>query len=139
MARLYYPPEIVATAAAGQQKRTDWQNVGEKFVKLIPTEIITLYYSLEGMLNVLSHPGWKYGISWAVFGICLVLTPTYIYFMSIKGKPKKCNIIISTFAFLVWAYFSSGQQLMPNLFDPGLAGIIMIVFSFVINFLPVSR
>jgi hypothetical protein len=75
----------------------------------------------------------------ASFLLCLILTPIYLNRMADKGKPKRNHLIVSSVAFVVWAYFVSGKQIMPDLYDAALASMATLVFSVVSALVPLDK
>lgn len=108
----------------------------EKIAKLIPSEIIAGYITLIRLLATLKNPGMRPVFYAVAFILCLVLTPIYLNYQAEPGKPKKIHLIVSTFAFVVWAYATSGQQVVPQLYDPAIASSALVAFSLISGTVP---
>ncbi len=119
--------------------RFDPEDTGKKVAKLIPSELITAYTGLVSFTGAVKFQWLHNCLFVASFLLCLALTPIYLDRMADKGKPKRNHLIVSTAAFVVWAYFVSGQQVMPQWYDAGLASMATIVFSVVSALVPLDR
>lgn len=108
----------------------------EKVSKSIPAEIVAVYVSIQSLIPQISFVGVHSFFYWAIFCLCLLATPAYFFLLSEKSKPRKIHIFVSTVAFVVWAYAISGAALVPNLFDPSIASIFLIIFTFGVGFVP---
>lgn len=146
MSRLYYEP-VVAPQPEGQLFRrkfeikdsTSTKLFLEKVAKLVPSEIIAGYVALVGIIPLVrnedAHP-WLFG---GVALICLVLTPIYLNLQAETGKPKRNHLILSTVAFMVWAYAVSGGIVIPQWHDPAIASILLVLFSLVSGAVPLNK
>ena len=135
MSRLYYPPELRLSSSP----QLDPEEAGKKVAKLVPSELITAYTGLVSLTFSVKYEwmhNWLFATS---FLLCLILTPIYLNRMADKGKPKRNHLIVSSVAFVVWAYFVSGKQIMPDLYDAGLASMATLVFSVVSALVPLDK
>ena len=131
MSRLYYSPENFEGA-------DDIKNVPnpsakeylEKVAKLIPAEIIATYLSIIGFVPLIKNASLHEGFYWGAFIFCAVLTPVYFYWQAEKDKPNLIHIILSSISFILWAYATIGDKIIPFYFDSAIASIAIIVFSF---------
>jgi hypothetical protein len=48
------------------------------------------------------------------------------------------HLILSTIAFVVWAYSVSAASAIPNLYDPALAGMATLIFTAVSGVIPLD-
>jgi hypothetical protein len=138
LSRLYYPKPRPAGLAAGQNAPIDIKDVAKKVALIIPTELVTGYTAL---INFSMNVRWLRLRPWFYLGsflLCLALTPYYLNKMADPGKPKRNHLIVSTVAFAVWAYFVSGQQVVPNFYDTGIASMLLVVFSLLTAFIPLN-
>jgi hypothetical protein len=137
MSRLYYDkPTTNSRMMSGQED--SYKEYGEKVAKLIPSEIIAFYLTAVGLVPLIrfepAHPFFFGGI----FFFCLIITPFYLNIQADKNKPKTIHIILSTFAFILWAYATSGQVVVPMIYDPAIASIALGAFSLVSGKIPLS-
>ena len=150
MSRLYYSqPKALAAAALGDAappapaKSFDINDTAEKVAKLIPAELITAYTALISFAAGETVPGsarpWCFVGS---FVLCLVLTPLYLNKMADPGKPKMAHLIVSSIGFVVWAYFTSGQQVLASFnqhwYSNGVASMVLLAFSLVSALIPIG-
>lgn len=145
MSRLYYaaPKALAKEAAGGAAKGFDINDVAEKVAKLVPAELITAYTAFISFAAGTTVPDnarpWCYLGS---FFLCLILTPLYLNKMADPGKPKKAHLIVSSVAFVVWAYFTSGQQVLKSFgedgYSTGIASMILLGFSLITALIPIG-
>ena len=136
MSRLYYDrPATRAWLASGVDSRKEYL---EKVARLIPGEIVAGYLTLIGFVPLLRQewPHWAFYLG--IFLLCLILTPFYLNYLADENKPKVTHLIVSTLAFIFWAYAVSGTVLCPNIYDPALASILLICFSLVSGIIPLG-
>ena len=139
MSRLYYPPPPPAGLAAGQSAPLDIKDLAKKIALIIPTELVTGYTAL---VNFSMNVRWVWLRPWCFlvsFLLCLVLTPYYLSKIADAGRPKRNHLIISTIAFAVWAYFVSGQQVIPQFYDTGIASMLLVIFSLLTSAVPLTK
>lgn len=82
-----------------------------KVVKYIPAPILAGYTSMLGLIA--GEPLHVIYLSWAVFGLCLILSPLYVWFVpdSIqdnKDCSKRFHALASIIAFAVWGFALGG-------------------------------
>lgn len=136
MARLYYekPKTAAALASGSPPALTEW---AEKITKLIPSEIVAGYLTLVGLISKLTSnaPLWM----WISVGACFVLTPLYLKKVAEPGKPIRNHLIVSAFAFIVWAYSVSGHLVVPNYYDAAVASIVLVLFTLISGVIPMDQ
>lgn len=144
MGRLYYEKQHDSTqpkAFTGEGK--GFNEYLDKVARLIPSEIIAGYLTMIGFVGSVKNIQAQNIIAWIVFVIGLILTPIYLNKVAEVGKPKRNHLVLSTFAFLVWAYVTTGKQLLetisPNLFDQAIASIILVAFSLISAVIPLNK
>jgi hypothetical protein len=136
VSRLYYPrSDADATLVSGKDTASEYL---EKMVKMIPSEIVTLYIFLLGFVPKVEivpddNKIFLYG---TIFFLCLVLTPTYLYSIADKTKKYKLHLAYSTLAFIIWAYTISAGTIIPDFYDPALASIIIAIFTAMSSLFP---
>ena len=137
MSRLFYEPDIIESTTEGEQPK-DGRKYAEKVAKLIPGEIIAGYITLTGLVPLISLAGvdkWFYA---GIFVLCLILTPIYLKSLADSDKPSRRHLVISTFAFVFWAYAVSGAVVVPEIHDAAIASILLGAFSLVSGKIPLS-
>lgn len=105
----------------------DADNYKEKLVKLIPSEIITAYVTIYGLVTGLKSQHESI-IIWIVIAILLIITP--LYSIKVSMVTKKSQVIYTTFGFLIWA-FATGSPIkeidtVPVSF---IASVILILYT----------
>ena len=99
-----------------------------KLIKYIPTEIVTLYLLVDGILKSFSSAP---VINWVIFFLLLVLTPVYIWRMT-RDTAKKAawdQIIVSFFSFGLWVYVIGGPFSSVSWYVPQYGSILIAVFT----------
>ena len=130
MSRLYYPPAAGSRLASGNASRAEKsKDTLEKVAKMIPAELITGYSGLISLSANFQSDTVKNYCYLGAFVLCGFLTPVYLNKMAERTKPKIIHLFESTAAFVVWAYFTSGRQVIPAYFSVTAASIALLVFS----------
>ncbi|NMH87648.1 hypothetical protein [Flavivirga algicola] len=111
----------------------------EKISRLIPSEIIAGYLAMFGFVPLIENTKVRGYIIWIIFFMCLVLTPIYLNRHAEKGKPKINHLLVSSLAFVIWAYVTTGMKLVPGLYDAAAASIILVAFSLVSAVIPLNK
>jgi hypothetical protein len=111
----------------------------EKVAKLVPSEILAGYVTLIGFVPLVHQTAAQPWLYAAIFVTCLGLTPVYLNAQAEHGKPKRNHLVLSTAAFIVWAYSISGSVLVPSIHDPAVASICLVAFSLVSGVVPLNR
>jgi len=144
MGRLYYEkhsdPNLATAAAAPPPGINDYL---AKVASLVPSEVIAGYLTMIGFAGSVKNVQTQNVITWIIFAAGLILTPLYFNRVADPGKPKRNHIILSTIAFIVWAYVISGEQLLatiaPGLFEQAIASILLVLFSLVSAIIPLNK
>jgi hypothetical protein len=129
MGRLVDAPRSVTLTGGGG----DSNEYFERVAKYIPGEILAGYLTINGIVqsvDAAKEAALPYA-AWAVFGLCLVLTPVYFNSMAQPGQPKKLHMFVSTIAFVVWAYALGGVFALAGIYRPWLASLILVAFTLV--------
>lgn len=144
MGRLYYEKNYDPTqpkAFAGESQ--GFSDYLDKVARLIPSEIIAGYLTMIGFVGSVKNIQVQNVIAWIVFAIGLILTPIYLNNVSEIDKPKRNHLILSTVAFLVWAYVTTGERLLqtisPDIYDQAVASIVLVAFSLVSAVIPLNK
>lgn len=105
----------------------------DKLLKLIPAEIVAAFLTLKGILDA-SPSGVNIQLfQWIVFGGLLILTP--IIYKKIYGVKDTKQLVVTTFAFVIWA-FSIGSPIDTFFMDAsgmlspakGIVASLLLVF-----------
>jgi len=147
MGRLYYektkakrdPLQPTAVAGEGQ----DFNDRLDKVARLIPSEIIAGYLTMMGFVLLIKNLQVQNVVLWIVFAAGLILTPIYLNNVADENKPKKNHLILSTIAFVIWAYVTTGKQLLqtisPDIFDQAIASIALVLFTLISARIPLNK
>ena len=99
-----------------------------KLIKYIPTEIVTLYLLVDGILkSFTSAPA----VNWAVFFLLLVLTPVYMWRMTREVSKSTAwdQIVVSFFSFGLWVYVIGGPFSQLSWYVPQYGSILVAIFT----------
>lgn len=134
----FMPREIISKTGAsaeltvGPAKSSN--DFKDRLVKLIPSEIITAYITLQGLIS--SRESNKQLFIIIVFACLLVLTPLYLKYISKVDKIGQ--IVFTAIAFIIWVMASGGFKIMfPHvaLFqDDFMGSILLVIYTMVIPF-----
>jgi hypothetical protein len=148
MARLFYDevrmPATFNVPKDARRMELEGQGNGakiylEKISKLIPSEVLAGYLTLVGLVAAIHHPELHSSFYYGSFLLCLVLTPLYLNYQAEGNKPKLTHLIISTVAFMVWAYAMSGDKVFTRFYDPAAASAVLVVFTLVSGVVPLKK
>jgi hypothetical protein len=105
----------------------------DRLVKLIPTEIITAYVTLKGLINGSGVEGNKSLLLWIVFGILVIINPLYLYYVTQVKKPGQ--ILFSSLAFILWVMVIGGTFTSILGFPAEFIGsILLVIYTLFIPF-----
>jgi hypothetical protein len=138
--RLYVPPKDKPSLATGAVDVG--QIVGkavEKIVKLIPGEVVAGYSALIYLASKVARESWHTWLFGIAFLVGLIATPTYLYFAADRQKPYVAQIIVSTIAFVPWAYLTTGKQIIPQYYDGAFAGFLVVIVTLVNGCIPIKK
>lgn len=140
MSRLFYEKYRDATqprTVSGENKKVN--DYLDKVSKLIPSEILAGYLAMFGLVPLVQRGEIHNIIFWIIFWLCQILTPVYLNSQAEEGKPKRNHLIISSIAFTVWAYVTTGKTLIPDYYDAAIGSIILIAFSLISAIVPLKK
>ena len=100
---------------------------------LIPSEIITAYITIQGLI-VGYNGNYKDIYTLVAFLMLLILTPFYL--RTVSKVHKVGQVIFTTIAFIVWVLAMGGFKLMfpqhAELFSEFLGSLILIIYTLII-------
>lgn len=114
-----------------QQFKKKGDNYLARVAKYVPSEILAAYITALGIINTVAEPGLKWWLYLAFLVLCLVFTPIYFNQMANQGQPKAAQMVVSTLAFLVWAYSLGGFFEVVGIYHSVVASLVLIAFTLV--------
>jgi len=143
--------EAVAPTVAGQAQapgaaqQTDTDDYATRMVKYIPAEVVAFYLAADKLFvkgaqavnaNVADTfvAGHLFYFSIAVFVIALVGTPIYLRQQATGDQPWQVQAVVSTLAFVVWAYAVQGQ-IFTAIYSSAISAFLVLVFTFASGFI----
>ncbi|WP_299531855.1 hypothetical protein [Ulvibacterium sp.] len=154
MSRLYYEKvtsprrTTIATADGDHPEVNNNQNVRgylEKVSSLIPAEVIAGYLAMFGFVPLIdettqgSLSNTETTVAWIIFFFCFLLTPIYLNYQAEKGKPKQIHLFISTIAFVIWSYVTTGASLIPDYYNAAVGSIFLVAFSLISGVIKLNK
>jgi hypothetical protein len=102
---------------------------GDRLIKYIPTEVVTLYLTLQAMLQSIpeSPPA---PLMWGIFVFGIIAT--FLHLSRIAKVTKKRQILISLGAFVVWAFALGGPFQDLSWYHPLYGGILLCCYTFLV-------
>lgn len=140
MGRLFYEKPQKPNqprAVSGEEKKVN--DYLDKVSKLIPSEVIAGYLAMFGLVPLVQKTDIHPTVFWIIFWLCQILTPIYLNSQSEEDKPKRNHLIVSSIAFTVWAYVTTGKTLVPDYYDAAIGSIILIAFSLISAIIPLKK
>lgn len=105
----------------------------ERMVKLIPSEIITAYVTIFGLVSAVDAEE-KSKLLWIVIVILFILTP--IYLIKISNVTKWQQLLFSSLGFLIWVFATgSPEKDILNLPAAFIASLVLIIYTLFIPLL----
>ena len=118
-----------------QQPTTTANDFKDRLVKLIPSEIITAYITLQGLISG-NGPGHLQLYTTIAFACLLLFTPFYLKIVS--GVTKVGQIVFTTIAFIIWVMASGGfHAILPDVAvfnDNFIGSMLLIIYTLAIPF-----
>ena len=102
----------------------------DRLLKYIPTEVVALYVTLDGLSRAAPPNVPKQALLWIVFFVLLV--GTWFYLRRVQAVKKVEQLIISTLAFAVWVFSLGGPFAAYPWWSPFLGTMLLPLYTFVI-------
>ena len=106
----------------------------DRLVKLIPSEIVTAYITIQGLISGAESPTGKIDtLLWIVIAALIILTPIYLIYV---GRVKKIGqLIFTTIAFIIWVIVI-GSPIKEILNYPAafIGSIMLVLYTLMIPF-----
>lgn len=117
--------------------QADGDNYLARVAKYIPGEIVATYLSLMGfMKNVDPADEAKLPALWVILILCFVLTPVYFWKFTERDQPKLRHLVVSSLAFLAWAYALGGVFESMGWYKPWLGSVILALYTLLAGLVP---
>lgn len=124
----------IADINADVVRTTGTNDFKDRLVKLIPSEIVTAYVTIQGLLSGAASPaGNKNLLLWIVIALLFILTPVYLYYI---GNVKKWSqIIFTAVAFILWVIVIGSPVKEILGYEAGFIGsIFLVLYTLMIPF-----
>jgi hypothetical protein len=139
MARLVKPGptglEVFKVSGGGKGAASGGKaEYAERIAKYVPAEVIAAYLTLLPIVLGGSDPDThrRTILLAVIFGLGVLFTPAYLWRFRAQGNAKLYHFVISTLAFVIWAY-SIPEGLFDDVgaYDKVIAPILLVVFTLV--------
>ena len=127
--------ETSAPSSTATVTTADTDDYISRLIKYIPTEIVTLYLLVDGILKSFTSSPL---VNWIIFFLLLALTPFYIWRMTRETSKTTAwdQIIVSFVSFTLWVYVIGGPFASLSWYAPQYGSIFMAIFTV---FVPLIR
>jgi hypothetical protein len=125
------PSQVINLQLHGKTLPNDFK---DRLVKLIPSEIVTAYITIQGLISgSTSANGKSDALLWIVIVALLILTP--IYLMYVGNVKKSGQLIFTTIAFIIWVIVI-GSPIKEILNFPAsfIGSIMLVLYTLMIPF-----
>jgi len=104
----------------------------DKLIKYIPADIVVAWIAATGLIASTKDPSET--LLWIVFGCGIILTALWTWKQtSLPNKPiAATQIIISTFAFIIWVFATGGPFATLDFYRPLYGSLILILYTLII-------
>jgi len=119
--------------------KSDGEGLGEyakRAAQYVPGEILAPYLAGIGVVAAEQRPDLRFGLYLLLFAAGFILTPLYFHKMTKPGEQRKMHLILSTTAFVVWAYSLGGFFSEVGIHFPIVSSVLLLLFSMVSGVLP---
>lgn len=144
MPRLVVPKSKKGRLASETLEDTPKDKYKDRLVKYIPAESVALYAFVDKLLISYYEIDFKGNVPdgnidsllhifpWLFLIIGIIGTPIYLYKQKLKNQPWRLHAILSTIAFVLWAYTLGGSIFILNGYYHVLAaGIAAPFFTYI--------
>jgi len=106
----------------------DQDQYSDRLLKYIPPEVIVAYAVLEGVATRSNEPHANIW-AWIIFAVICGATPVYV--IKIGGVRKLLQVVISTVAFVVWA-FTYPTAPFKDMTSGVASTVVLVLYTFLI-------
>ena len=111
-------------------------NFKDRLVKLIPSEIVTAYVTIQGLISSVGNDNTSKNIHtlmWIIISVLFALTPVYLW--QVGNVRKKGQIVFTTIAFFIWV-MAIGSPIgdILGFTSTFIGSIILVLYTLMIPF-----
>jgi hypothetical protein len=111
--------------------QSDGESYADRVAKYVPGEIVAGYAVLYAIVQqVPESDTLRTPAAWAVFAICLVATPIYLVRVGRPSGQQWVQVVISSVAFVIWAYTLGGPFADTPGYRPWIGGLLVGLYTF---------
>jgi hypothetical protein len=101
----------------------------DRLIKYIPPDVIAAFSAIEGIVAG-SRSTNAVPLGWFVFAVIGIATPFYL--VKVGGVRKPLQVVISTIAFVVWAFAYPGEPFRSLGVDSTFSSVVLALYTFLI-------
>ena len=104
---------------------SETSNYSDRLIKLIPTEWVSAYVAIRGVLQTASAENFAYYIC---MGILTIFLPFYL--RNTLHIRNKAQIVITTLSFPIWLFSLGGEPFSClNIYEPYQSSILLTIWT----------
>lgn len=105
----------------------------DRLLKYIPADVNAAWLALTGIVKSATEIP-QSTVLWILFAILLILTPIWTWKETSQPNksPAKTQIVVSTGAFLVWAFALGDPFTSLSFYQPVYGSIILILYTLIV-------
>lgn len=128
------PRQIQSANIAATQPGSNTNDFKDRLVKLIPSEIVTAYITIQGLIAGGPPNGQSETLLYIVIGVLLILTPVYLIYVSKVAKTGQ--VVFTTVAFIIWVIVI-GSPIKEILNFPAsfIGSIMLVLYTLIVPFI----
>jgi len=121
---------VAGGVAAAPQRREQpkLDTYQERLLKYIPTEVVTTYVFLDGVLRSASATFPVAALRWFVFVV--LLFGTWFYLNRVEKVTRRQQLVISTVAFGLWVFSLGGPFAAFHWYSPVYGAVLLPLYTF---------
>lgn len=112
----------------GASDTTSPDDYKDKLLKHIPAEAITVFVTLNGIINSSASGQSREVTLWVAFAVGLVGTPLYLW--RLQGVTSTTQLAVSTASFAIWAFAVGSPFSLYGFYESWYASVVLVVFTF---------
>ena len=108
---------------------------GERVVKYIPAEVLAAWVAASGIIPSVASQRQQVTF-WVTFALGVIFTAGWTWRQTRlpDRKPAVIQIVISTIAFVIWAYAMGGPFALSGVYDPAIGSLLLIFYTLAVGF-----
>ncbi len=108
---------------------------GDRVVKYIPAEVLAAWVAASGIIPSVAAQR-QLATFWVAFVLGVVFTAAWTWRQTRLPNQKTAvtQIVLSTIAFVIWAYAMGGPFSLSGVYDPAIGSLLLIFYTLAVGF-----